>query len=334
MKLSISPRSARFAALAAVAARVFLGLSVDAPTTRNGAWLSALLGGLLAAPWVYCVCRFRPKRALLTAPLAVLSLLDAAGTFSVVTRSAGYLALDRSPALALLLPTGLALIWCVWRNGDAIGYGAMLWARIAPVLLAITILLQCRYYRPLWLFPLLGNGWPSIIDGGVRAAGWVTAASAVLLVPAEPEERLSAALGAPLGGTAIACALIALQQMMAPTPLSGGWLNRLDTLLCNGRAPLYLQLPMIVLWFAGLFHLLACELFAASALAQQVVPRLSGRVCAVLAAGSALALSRLEALPRINEAVSTWGFIAAGMLTVVLFALERWKGGRTCVSGA
>ena len=45
MRLSIASRPARFAALAAVAARLFLGLTVDAPLTHNGAWLSALIGG-------------------------------------------------------------------------------------------------------------------------------------------------------------------------------------------------------------------------------------------------------------------------------------------------
>ncbi len=332
MRLSIASRPARFAALAAVAARLFLGLTVDAPLTHNGAWLSALIGGLLAMPWAFCVCRFKPRGKALPALLAILSILDAAGVLSAVTRSAGYLALDRSPALALLLPTGIAALWCVWRNGDAVGYGAMLWVRIATALLLVVALLQWRYYRPAWLCPILGSGWTAILEGGIRSAGWITSASAVLLLPEEQDRLTASAALVPIAAE-ISAVLIALQQMMAPTFLSsGGWLDRLDALLCNGRAPLYLQLPMIVFWFAGLFHLVLCELFAGTALTQRVFMRMDGRIGALSVVAAALALSRLEALPAWMDAVAPWAFPAAGALTAATMLL---KGGRSpCVSDA
>ena len=327
MKLSIRPRPARFAALAAASARLFLGLVVDAPVTRNGAWLSALLGGLLAAPWVFCVCRYRPRHAALLAPLAALALLDAASVLSAVTRSAGYLALDRSPMLALLLPTGAAALWCVWRNGDAVGFGAMLWARIAPALLLVVVLLQGRYFRPCWLCPALGEGWPSILEGGVRSAGWIAASCAVLALPDEADKR-AFPHGIALIASAISALLIALDLMMHPTPLhGGGWLDRLDALLCNGRAPLYLQLPMIALWFAGLMHLLACELFAAAALGQRLLPRLDGRLCALIAVAAALALSRASALPLLSSSIAPYSFAATGALTAAVMLRGERKGG-------
>ena len=332
MRLSIACRPAYMAALVAVAARVFLGLTVDAPVPHNGAWLSALIGGLLAVPWVFCVSRFKPHGKALHALLATLCLLDAASVLSAVTRSAGYLALDRSPVLALLLPTGIAALWCVWRNGDAIGYGAMLWARIAPALLLIVALLQWRYYRPAWLSPAFGSGWTAILGGGVRSAGWIVSASAVLLLPDKDDRPNASAMVVPVAA-AISAILIVLQRMMAPVSLSpGGWLDRLDALLCNGRAPLYLQLPMIVFWFAGLMHLLLCELFTAAALVQRVVSGLDGRLCAAVTVTAALALSQLEALPAWMSAVAPWAFPAAGALTVVTMLL---KGGRSpCESDA
>ena len=332
MKLTISPKSACFAALAAVAARVFLGLMVDAPTTRNGAWLAAILGGLLAAPWVYCIGRCKPCRELLAVPLALLTALDAASMFAALARSAGYLALDRSPAVVLLLPTGIALAWCVLRNGDAIGYGAMIWARLATALLLIVVLLQWRYYRPLWLRPVLGEGWISILEGGTRTAGWITAAASVLVLPDGPDRRVS--LIVPLGGTAVAASLIALQLMMTPANLNGGgWLNRLDTLVCNGRAPLYLQLPMIVFWFAGLCHLLACELFASAALAQRVFKRTDGRPIVLVVVGTAIALVGTDALPKFTAAIRPLSFPIAGLLTAVSMLFKARKGGRVdCAS--
>ena len=131
----------------------------------------------------------------------------------------------------------------------------------------------------------------------------------------------------------ISAILIALQLMMAPAPLSsGGWLDRLDALLCNGRAPLYLQLPMIAFWFAGLFHLVLCELFAGAALMQRVFRRLDGKICALIVVAAALMLSRLEALPAWIDAVAPWAYPAAGALTAATMLL---KGGRSpCVSEA
>ncbi len=332
MRLSIASHPARFAALAAVAARLFLGLALDASLTCNGAWISALIGGLLAQPWAFCVCRFKPRGKALPALLALLSLLDAAGVLSAVNRSAGYLALDRSPALALFLPTGIAALWCAWRNGDAVGYGAMLWVRIAPALLLVVALLQWPYYRPAWLCPILGSGWSEILEGGVRSAGWIASASAILLLPEEQDRPMASATLIPIAA-GISAILIALQLMMVPAPLSsGGWLDRLDALLCNGRAPLYLQLPMIAFWFAGLFHLVLCELFAGAALIQRVFRRLDGKICALIVVAAALMLSRLEALPAWIDAVAPWAYPAVGALTAATMLL---KGGRSpCLSEA
>ena len=95
MTLSISRRPARAAALAAVAARLFLGLVVDAPTTQNGAWVSALIGGALAAPWLLAVSKYRPRGVVFFSLLGLWTLVDGSNVLAAVTRSAGYLALDR-----------------------------------------------------------------------------------------------------------------------------------------------------------------------------------------------------------------------------------------------
>ena len=335
MRLAISTRAARAAALAAASARVFLGLCVDAPTTRNGAWLSALLGALLAAPWLLCIVRARGKQQrslapLLTVALLSVCLLDASAVLSALSRSAGYLTLDRSPALTLALPGALILLWCVLRGGDAIGYAAMLWLRIAIAMLVVVVLLQWRYLRAGWLAPVLGGGWPAIVDGGIRAAGWIVASCAILALPQDANgARDALPVLAMLGGSTLATtALILLRQMMAPTMAAGDtWLNRLDALLCNGRAPLYLQLPLIALWFAGLAHLLACECWTAAALLSRLSPRLDARLCALAVVAAVLALSRAALPAALYLRFHDWCYAGIGALTALALLPAKKRGG-------
>lgn len=321
MRLVIHARPARAAAHCAVAARVFLGLVVDLPAARNGAWLSALLGGLLAAPWLLSL-RFVKKGArTLDLALMLIAILDAGGVLSALARSAGYLALDRTSPALLLVPAALALIWCVWRNGDAIGYAGMIWARIALAAFLALALMQAHYDRPAWLAPVLGEGWTAIMTGGVRAAGWIVASSAILWA-SEDGAGARDALGTLVAGVCAAALLTVLCGMLTPTRASAAWIIRLDDLLCNGRAPLYLQLPRIALWFAALAHLLACQCFAAAALLQRRTS-MDGRLCGALAVFAALALTRLEALPRVTYALAEYGFVAAAILTALSARLPR-----------
>ena len=55
MKLSISRAPARAAVLAAITARTFVTMTVDAPPTHNGAYLCPLIAAALALPWLLCV---------------------------------------------------------------------------------------------------------------------------------------------------------------------------------------------------------------------------------------------------------------------------------------
>lgn len=315
LKLTVSHRSAAWAMFAACAARTFLALAVEMPATHNGAWLSALLGGLLALPLVLCVDRMGGM-ASTDAPLRLILLLgtviDTAACFGAITRSAGYLALNRVPTAALILPVILAALWCVFRGGDAVGRGAMAWSRLFPALLLIVVLLQVKRYRPGWLAPVLGNGWRSVALGGIRAAGCAVPAASVLLV-CEPREDGREAPLLLICAALVTAVLVALRLMLTPTTTDpGGWLNRLDTLLTNGRAPLYLQLPMITLWYAGLLHALACDCFTSAALFQRLVPRLDGRVCAlVTVCASCVAASLMK--DGMAASIYPWLYIVAAL---------------------
>ena len=340
MKLDLSPSAARAAALAAVATRLFIGLTLEKPTIHNGAWLSALLGGLLALPWALGLGLLqspgarRQRRAMapLRAALLVGLVADAAQLFSMAARSAGYLALDRRDPAALLIPAALAALWCVVRGGDAVGYGAMAWTRLFPALMLVVVLLQFRHYRPQWLTPVLGPGWGAICLSGARAAVRVMLASGVLLASDGEDEKgdgLRPTLRAFVLAILASAVLIVLRLMMTPTMPEGmSWLDRLDSLLVNGRAPLYLQLPMIALWFAGLMHLIACESFTAAALARRLLPRAPGWSCAILAPLFAALLSHSEAATGVIDACAPWfGAILALCAALAFVPLPAREGG-------
>ena len=338
MKLIIPSSAARTSACAAIATRLFIGLALEAPAIHNGAWIAALLGGLLAIPWAMALGWLSDCRGRATAPLRLALLVclvaDSALLFDTVTRSAGYLALDRRDPTALLIPAALAALWCVLRGGDAVGYGAMIWARLFPALMLVVVLLQLKHYRPQWLTPVLGPGWRAIGLAGARSAGRVMLASGVLLIAddGEKRERSPVSLLRAYGcGVIAAAGLIVLRLMMTPTmPHGASWLSRLDSLLVNGRAPLYLQLPMIALWFAGLMHLLACECFTAAALAHRLLSRLPGWACAASVLSVAAMLSQSEAAKGLIERCVPWTGAILALCAAVAFIPAREGGAKPC----
>ena len=346
MRLSISRNAALAAAFCATAARVFLDLSLDCATIHSGIWISALLGVVPAFAWLWTMDGFqmdslknRAVRAVVALSLLAASVTDASMVLSSIIRSANYLAPDRLPETILVLPAALAVLWSLWRNGDAIGYGAMLWSRIFPALLLVVILLQVRHYRPEWLFPLLGYGWSDILHGSVRSASWFIPTTAVLFVCDDSKDngkgqRESPSAGLLATAVVIAALMLILRLMMAPVDIqSEDWQHRLDALLTNGRAPLYLQLPMIALWFIGLMHLLVCECFAGAASLQRLIPGLDGRVCAlVICLGcSFMAVSGVASIGGLFDVGGS--LFAVGILLIVLKFINHLllkRGERPC----
>lgn len=339
LKLSISRSAALPAAFAAVSARLFIDLALDAGPIHNGLWISALLGALPALPYLLCleaVPLRGPVRPMFEAVLLVITALDAAQLLATVTRASGSLTLEHVPAFVLGLPAALAVLWCVWRGGDAIGYAAVLWTRFFPILMLVVMLLQMRHYHPHWLLPLLGNGWEDIVRSGVRASGRFVPATAILLVSeADKCDKPRRSFAGVAAAAAVSAALLVLRLMMAPTGLADmPWASRLDALLTNGRAPLYLQLPMILAFFIAALQLLACECFAASALLQRLFAGIDGRACgtAVVLACAGGALSAY--LPVAMAYIAPWIFIVAALMLSVAILLQRlFRGGERLCEG-
>ena len=334
MKLRISRSAAWPAAFCAVSSGVFLTLSLGDGATHNGAWIAALLSALPTLPWLTGLDALRSSlNGRAGIPLKVALLIgcawNGAVVLSFVTRSADYLTLNHVPAAVIALPLVLALLWCLWRNGDALGWFALLWTRVFPAFMLLVLLLQLRHYRPAWLCPLFGDGWRTLLKSGAMATGAYVPAGALLLVSDAPKHgKVARASAVSIRGAVVAAALLALWLMMTPTVRSGDtWLYRLDTLLTNGRAPLYLQLPMIVLWFISLAQLLSCACFAAAALLQRLVSKLDGRICAVIVV-LVCALAAWYGMAEIHPGALAWLFVVAAALTA--FGAGRMRGEQTC----
>lgn len=298
MNQKLSRSAASASAGAAVISRLFYGLMVDAPEVHNGAWLSVLLGLGLSLPALWLVQRASEKgRTLLMWGLMLAVGVDAAGMLEAAAFSESCIAFNHIPAPVLMLPLLLAAVRCLWLGGDALGASARVWMRAFVPLLPVVILCQWSCYRPAWVFPIFGFGMEGILRGGLRAAGWIVTigGAAVALCDGArlPKVFRSLSIAALVAGL-----LILLRLMMAPAMDSAGMSRRvqLDALLTNGRAPMVLQLPMIVVYFIGMLHLLCFETWAAAALLHRVIPQTDGPLTGALIL-SAIVLLAILPLP-------------------------------------
>lgn len=297
MKFRITDGAAAPLILLAVSVRIVAGVAIDLPDLYCAGWLSSLLGGLLVLPMAFCVAALRSgdhdapltrltegQGALPFRALALLLALSAAFDGATVARgiahSAGYIALGSTSLQTLLIPQLLLCLYCLRENGEAIGSAARLWCRVLPFLLLIVVLLEVKKYQIAWLTPVLGSGVGSVLDGAVRIAGWLSMMLGILLIsekdPSHPRRNLHPIL-LTLLCSALAAGLILLRNLMTPPLVYGDLTSRyfqFDVLLSNGRAPLTLQFPMIMLWLISLFMLLLFDSFTCVALLQRAIPKL------------------------------------------------------------
>lgn len=283
MKPTLSPPAAMAGAGAAVLARLFYGMCVEAPGSPGGAWLSALLGLLLALPAVRWARPLWCRPGPLAPALMALTAADAASVMEGTAFSESFLAFSHVAIPILMLPLALAALRVTFLGGNALGSAARVWMRVLSALLAVVVACQWPYYHPAWLMPLLGDGPAAVLRGGLKAAGWIAMLATASMALCEKPPRAGRAAACMALSAGVAAGLIALRLMMAPQ-LAGAALSRsarVDALLTNGRAPLNLQLPMIVIWFMALLHLLCFEGFLTAALLHRCFPELRYGLCCV-----------------------------------------------------
>ena len=350
MKLQISDNAACSLAGLAIAARLVHGVVVDLPELLNAGWLAILLGGAIAAIPALALCALlkqrrsasvlaciaHPLRRVTCAAFFALSACDAAVVSSAIADSASIMALTDVATVYLMLPLLAICLACLRLNGDALGRSAAIWNRALPWLLLLVIVLEFRDYRFNWLTPVLGPGVSTLLDGAVRAAGWLSLPAALFLT-AVPDERNVHSHLLPLkalGTSAGFAVLVALMYgMMTPAIQDSSLFSRsfrLDTLLANGRTGLSLQLPTNVLWYVSLLYALLFDVFTSAAMLQGALPRFGNRTCTVLAlfAISLLSVSRLSGrAPGLRAAV--WLFPCIGLLlSILMISVFFAKGAR------
>ena len=329
MRLELSGSATTAALSSAVAARLFYGLALDASEAANAAWLAAPVGFALALPVIWAFCKVgkgaaRPLASLLFVPLS----LDAAAAIECTAFSESCLALQHASTAFLMLPLLLAMLRCAWLGGDAVGGAARISARLIALLLFIVLLYQLPYFNPGWLTPIWGTGMTGILHSGIRAAGWIGLLCASSAIVCEDDLTPQSILPVVLFATAAATLLVALRQMMSPV-MTMGHVDRavsIDALLANGRAPLYLQLPMIVAWLVGMLHLMAFEGIAACALLHRLFPGLKEGICIALGLLPIAALSLLR-VPRMGMIREAFPYLyhAMAVSAVILWIMKGGK---------
>ena len=339
MKLQITDESAAPLIALAVSMRIVFGVVIDMPRLYCAGWLSALLGGALALPMAFAVQSLRDAcgeapletNALLpravSAIFAILSALDGAAVIRCAAQTAGYLSLRTTSLTLLLVPQLLLCLWALKENGSAVGSAARVWWWILPWLLLIVILLEGSRYRFAWLTPLLGSGVSDILDGAVRAAGWMSLMLPIVLCSrrALRPVRLTCFVAA------VSAGLILLRTLMTPPLVHSDLTSRyaqFDLLLANGRTPLTLQFPLIVLWLVSLLMLLLFDVLSVALTLQRALPGLSGRFCIFAASLGCTALTLLGAGERADAmALARWLYAAQGALLTALMLQNGKKRG-------
>ena len=123
--------------------------------------------------------------------------------------------------------------------------------------------------------------------------------------------------------------LLVLHAAMTPAQISGSdsRLFQLDSVISNGRAALATQLPMTLVWFAGLLFTLAFELFLAALYLQRVFERIDGKLCvaSICTIAAALVLSGWQG-HRVIVFLTEWEYLLVSvpiLLTMLLVMLQK-----------
>ena len=353
MKLSISADSARWLCVTAATARVFFGIAIDTPELYSATWLAALMGGVLVLPIGFAANAWTKKHSGM--PYATLSTacgkgavralsflwilvmtVDAASIAMGITYSAGYVALRSNSVLYLRTGLMLVILYSVSMNGIGLGSSSRIWIKAFPLLMGVVILLQFSSYRFGFLAPILGKNAATLLQGAFRSAGWYASLFPIWIIakPGRVHRQVNMvwSLGMSCG---LATVLLLLLSMESPA-MQGAIHTRVfqfDLLFANGRFPLALQLPLIILWFISLLYLLCSETFASAALLQAFLPKIHGRILILVIVIGIFAVSLTRFSEReITTFLSIWQYIAvwASFLSLFLAAQIRKAGKSQC----
>lgn len=337
LKLGISRAAANTLGITLAATRVFMMVAVDGAYLGNSGWLCALIGFVLALP-AYFACDIMLKRGAEAqtpqwrvggALFMLIAIYETAALIRMITNTTSYSELSTVSAVGLSVVMLIIVLYVIMKNGDGVGNAARLWLFAAPALLLIVVIAQLPIMEINWLAPIFGPGYKYIALGGVRAAGYLAFPAALHAISGEKTAKRVPGIKTLLTSTAIAVALLAAHGALAP-PMMNPSADRtymLDLLLANGRVPISLQFPLLMLWYLSLLLALGGYAFAAAATLQRAIPALGGRLCALITlAGSGAIVFTGIAEARFAQFVADWEFVALALGFSIMSIVYMKKG--------
>lgn len=333
--------------------RAFYAVIVDGGRLFGSGWISIVLGLLLSIPVAAALMMIRRAQpdlpaaqalrwaagkwgARLTgAVLLVILVYDAGGVISIMSSTVRYVAMPEANRNIIKAVIALICVAAVLMGTAAIANAAVLWKRLAAVLIAVLVLAQASQFRAAWLTPVLGPGVGGLMENALPAAGMFSFMAAAWLMLEPGHDRTGTALlKSALCSGMIAAALALALGMLVPGMLDEPSLRsfKLGRLLANDRAGLSLEMPYVALIFSGMLSMLLFELAAAANALMIMLSGINRRIGAALVCGGALVLSlagwaEREALAEISK----WYYplIAATMAVIGLAAWIRRRKMRT-----
>lgn len=333
-------RSAASALLpAALTMRLFYGLAIDDTMTMNASWMCPLIGFILFLPAGLLINHFAKKSSrspwenLSTSrwcrPFALLFagllLYDAASIMRLTASSSNIIALNDITVHLLVVPLGIASALIVCLGADAVGYSSRIWLFTLPVLMLAALIVQLKAYRLAWITPLFGAGFRSIILGAFYCAGCMMLLSTIWLIAAPDRNQRGILRYNALSAAAASTLLFALHISYPAMPDKlFTRAARIELVLSNGRMSLSPQFILNLLWFGGLFYLLAAEVCTASVYLRIFLPKLRKWI---LAAAISVGLSAIAIMNpgwlRACTHIVPWYFPGICIILLVMAAFAR-----------
>lgn len=295
--------------LAAVTARIFYLIVIDAPETENSGWLSVLMGACLSLPAILGAYFLMKKNgasvqsgirsAVGETGLRILSLFlslaltyETAALFTILTASGAYATLYDMHKLLLLVPTSLAVIYACCKGGNGIGGAAEVLLRVYLILYAVIIILENDTMNASNLFPILGPGVHTLLKSALSAMMYFCLIPVSYMIETgytvngrNRQKRIQSKSILYVFGLCILLSVFVtvVHSLMYPSlsPVFESRSDGMDLMLSNGRSNRTVQLPILIIWFSSLAVSAGYMLYMAGRLMNTAL-REEGKKCMVL----------------------------------------------------
>lgn len=339
----------------AIGFRVFFAVMVDGAQLFSGGWIAVLMAGALALPIMLALkmmrCAYPDKRAVqafesasgvwvgkISMLLLFLVLIyDCAAVLRLMSGTAKYVAMPEGNGMIIMAVTMLTAVLAALPGVRAAANAAVLWKKLMLVLIGMLIVFQLRYFQGAWLFPILGRGIKQLARESIPPAGIFCFAAGGWLMMEPQHDQKGQAMMKNLLTTALSTAAIALLfAMLIPGMLQEPPVRsfRIGRLLMNDRSGLSLEMPYVVLIYAGMLTMLIFELNAAAAAMNLCIKPLKRKVCLIAAGLIAFSAAAGGIAERqVLRTVSMWYYplLAA---PIVFAGIRAWIGRRKAQKGS